>query len=258
MRSICVIPARMGSSRYPGKPLAPLLGLPLILHVWHRCRLDEVFDRVVIATCDAEIEQAAIDAGADVVMTADTHERATDRTEEAVENMGLGLANDDFVLMVQGDEVLVNPEMTGVILRNYQDNRPDVVNLASRLYRVEDHDDPNTVKVVSAPNGDALYFSRAPIPSRSRAENPPAYQQTGVIGFSWSFLKYFSDLPQTPLEKIESVDMLRVLEHGFPLKFVFTDIETIGVDTPADLARAEEILRSDAFTSRYLDTASTS
>ena len=118
MRSICVIPARMGSSRYPGKPLVPLLGLPLILHVWHRCRLDEVFDRVVIATCDAEIEQAAIDAGADVVMTADTHERATDRTEEAVENLELGLADDDFVLMVQGDEVLVNPEMTGVIVKN--------------------------------------------------------------------------------------------------------------------------------------------
>ena len=103
MRSVCVIPARMGSSRYPGKPLAPLLGLPLILHIWHRCRLDEAF----IATCDAEIEQAYANAGIDVIMTADTHERATDRTEEAVENMDLGLADDDFVLMVQ--EVLVTP-----------------------------------------------------------------------------------------------------------------------------------------------------
>ena len=258
MRSICVIPARMGSSRYPGKPLAPLLGLPLILHVWHRCRLDSLFDRVVIATCDAEIEAAAKDAGADVVMTADTHERATDRAEEAIENMELGLADDDFVLMVQGDEVLVNSDMTGVIIRNYDENRPDVVNLVSRLYRAEDHDDPNTVKVVAAPGGDALYFSRAPIPSRSRADNPPAYQQTGVIGFSWSFLKKFSELPQTPLEKIESVDMLRVLEHGYPLKFVHTDIETIGVDTPADLARAEDVLRSDAFTSQYLNAESLS
>ena len=253
MRSVCVIPARMGSSRYPGKPLAPLLGLPLVLHVWQRCRLDEVFDWVVIATCDTEIEEAAAAAGANVVMTADTHERATDRTEEAIENMNLGLADEDFVLMVQGDEVLVNPEMNGVIVQNYQDHRPDVVNLVSRLYRAEDHEDPNTVKVVSAPGGDALYFSRAPIPSRSRSDNPPAYQQTGVIGFSWSFLKKFSSLPQTPLEKIESVDMLRVLEHGYPLKFVFTDVETIGVDTPTDLARAEAVLKDDPFTSRYLE-----
>lgn len=253
MRCICIIPARMGSSRYPGKPLAPLLGLPLILHVWHRCRLDASFDYVTIATCDAEIEAVAKDAGANVVMTADTHERASDRTEEAVKNLGLNLAHDDFVLMVQGDEVLVNPEMTGVIVRNYDQNRPDVINLVSRLFRVEDQYDPNTVKVVSTPGGDALYFSRSPIPSRFRAEDPPAYQQTGVIGFSWSFLKKFSDLPQTPLEKIESVDMLRVIEHGYPLKFVFTDIETIGVDTPADLARAEDVLRNDAFTPRYLD-----
>ena len=253
MRSVCVIPARMGSSRYPGKPLAPLLGLPLILHVWRRCKLDTAFDRVVIATCDSEIEAAAIDAGADVVMTADTHERATDRTEEAIENLKLDLDDDDFVLMVQGDEVLVNPDMTGVIVKNYEDNRPDVVNLVSRLYRAEDHDDPNTVKVVAAPNGDALYFSRAPIPSRPRADNPPAYQQTGVIGFSWSFLRKFSELPQTPLEKIESVDMLRVLEHSYPLKFVFTDIETIGVDTPADLARAEQVLRDDATTPLYMN-----
>ena len=90
-----------------------------------------------------------------------------------------------------------------MIVQNYRGNRPDVVNLVSRLYRAEDHDDPNTVKVVSTPNGDALYFSRAPIPSRSRADNPPVYQQTGVIGFSWSFLRKFSSLPQTPLEKID-------------------------------------------------------
>mgnify|MGYP001238254079 FL=1 len=258
MRNICIIPARMGSSRYPGKPLETLLTLPLILHVWHRCRLDTALDRVLIATCDKKIQMVAKDAGADVVMTSDTHERATDRTEEAVKNMDLDLADDDFVLMVQGDEVLVNPDIIGLIVQNYDEHRPNVVNLVSRLYRAEDQDDPNTVKVVAAPGGNALYFSRAPIPSRSRAADPPVYQQTGVIGFSWSFLKNFSDLPQTPLEKIESIDMLRVLEHGFPLKLVFTDIETIGVDTPADLARAEKVLFNDAFTSRYLDVESAS
>lgn len=253
MRNICVIPARLGSSRYPGKPLAPLLDVPLVLHVWHRCRLEQGFERVVVATCDVEIADAVTAAGGEAVMTSDSHERATDRTQEAVEKLELELASDDFVLMVQGDEVLVNPEMTGRMIGIYENTRPDVVNLVSRLYRPEDQDDPNTVKVVAAPNGDALYFSRAPIPSRARTGSPTAYQQTGVIGFSWDFLQKFSDLLQTPLEIVESVDMLRVLEHGFPLKLVFTDVETIGVDTPADLARAEGVLRTDEYTQSYLE-----
>lgn len=252
MRSVCIIPARLGSSRYPGKPLAPLLGMPLILHVLNRCRLEKGFERVVVATCDHEIAEAVAAAGGEAVMTADTHERATDRSEEAVEKLDLGLSDDDFVLMVQGDEVLVNPEMTARMLGAYAETRPEVVNLVSRLYRPEDHDDPNTVKIVAAPNGDALYFSRAPIPSRARAKAPPMFQQTGVIGFAFAFLRRFSTLPQTPLEIVESVDMLRVLEHGFPLKLVFTDVETIGVDTPADLARAEQVLRGDTWTSSYL------
>ena len=121
MRNICIIPARMGSTRYPGKPLEPLLTLPLILHVWHRCRLDTSLDRVLIATCDKKIQMAAKEAGADVVMTSDTHERATDRTEEAVKNMDLDLADDDFVLMVQGDEVLVNPDVISLIVVVFPD-----------------------------------------------------------------------------------------------------------------------------------------
>jgi 3-deoxy-manno-octulosonate cytidylyltransferase (CMP-KDO synthetase) len=253
MRSVCIIPARLGSSRYPGKPLAPMLGVPLVLHVWHRCCLDQGFERIVVATCDTEIADAVTAVGGEALMTARSHERATDRTQEAVEKMGLDLSSDDFVLMVQGDEVLVNPDMTNRMFRIYKDTRPDVVNLVSRLYRPEDHDDPNTVKVVAAPNGDALYFSRAPIPSRARTDSPDVYQQTGVIGFSWGFLKKFSTLPQTPLEITESVDMLRVLEHGFPLKLVFTETETIGVDTPADLERAEDFLRANEYTPAYLE-----
>lgn len=256
MRSVCVIPARMGSSRYPGKPLERLLGMPLVLHVWHRCRLQPAFERVVVATCDAEIAVAVESAGGEAVMTSDRHERATDRTEEAVDNLGLGLADDDFVLMVQGDELLVTPEMTGEMIGVYDTTRPHVVNLVSRLYREEDHDDPNTVKVVAALDGSALYFSRAAIPSRARVSDPPIYQQTGVIGFSWKFLRRFSELPQTPLERIESVDMLRVLEHGYPIKLVYAENETVGVDTLADRARGAQMLREDATTKAYLkDTA---
>jgi 3-deoxy-manno-octulosonate cytidylyltransferase (CMP-KDO synthetase) len=255
MRAICVIPARMASSRYPGKPLKPLLGLPLILHVYRRCRLYAGFERVVIATCDEEIRAAAVADGAEAVMTKPTHERATDRTEEAIAKLDLGLADDDLALMVQGDEILMTPQMAGAVVSAFEKTRPSVVNLASRIYRPEDHDDPNVVKVVVAPDGRALYFSRAPIPSRARMKELVAHQQTGVIGFSAAFLQRYSKLPPTPLEQAESCDMLRVLEHGLPIQIVTTDAETIGVDTPADHARAEKILAADPLTRRYLERA---
>jgi len=251
-RAICVIPARMASSRFPGKPLAKMLGLPLILHVWHRCRLFVGFERVVVATCDKEILEVARAAGAEAVMTAPTHERATDRVQEAIAQLRLGLAEDDLVVMVQGDEALMSPALAEMIVTTYERDRPAVVNLGSRLMRDEDHDDINTVKVVADPNDRVLYFSRAPIPSRARVKAVPMYQQTGVMGFAAAFLDRFSALPQTPLEIIESVDMLRVLEHGLPISLVRTDRETIGVDTPADLARAENMLRGDPVTERYL------
>ena len=118
---------------------------------------------------------------------------------------------------------------------------------------VEDHDDPNTVKAVFNEDGRALLFSRAPIPSRARVNNPPMYQQTGIIAFRVDFLHQFSSLPQTPLEKIESIDMMRVIENGIPLHLVTTETETIGIDTPADLARAEKVLADDPLTAQYIN-----
>ena len=251
-RAVCVIPARMASSRYPGKPLEPLLGLPLVLHVWHRCRLCDGFERVVVATCDEAIRGAVAAAGGEVVMTADTHDRATDRTREAVAALGLGLADDDLVVMVQGDEALVAPAMVQAIVEAYGRDRPAVVNLGTRLYRGEDFSDPNAVKVVADPAGRVLYFSRAPIPSHARDASAPVYQQTGIMGFAAGFLDRFGSLPQTPLEITESVDMLRVLEHGLPVVLARSETETVGVDTPADRTRAEAMLRDDPLTARYL------
>jgi len=242
----------MAASRFPGKPLKMLLNMPLIQHIYLRCRLFPGFDRVVVATCDEVIAQSIRAIGGEAVMTADTHERATDRVEEAVANLDLGLADDDLVLMVQGDEILVTPDMLVRIVEAFRPTRPAVVNLVSRLYSDADHNDPNCVKVVAAPDGRILYFSRAPIPSRARAPDAPIYQQTGIIAFRADFLRQFSRLPQTPLEKIESCDMLRVLEHGLPISAVPSDLETIGVDTEADRVRAEEALRADPLTKRYL------
>ena len=253
---VCVIPARMASSRYPGKPLEKLLGMELILHVWHRCRLEERFDRVIVATCDQEILDCVVNAGGEAVMTADTHERCTDRVSEAVAVSALNLDDDDLVLMVQGDEVLVNPDMLGRMIDVFEQTRPPAVNLISRIYRTEDHDDVNVVKAVTSLDGRIVFLSRSPIPSRARSDEVPMYQQTGVIAYSARFLEEFSVLKQTPMEIVESIDMLRLVEHGLPLYGVKTDIETIGVDTPGDRARAEEVLKQDAWTAKYVPPAS--
>ena len=255
MKVICVIPARMAASRFPGKPLKTLLGMSLIQHVYLRCRLFDEFDRVVVATCDDAIAQNIRAVGGEAVMTANTHERATDRVEEAIGNLNLNLDADDLVLMVQGDEILVTPDMLSRIVDEFRAKRPAVVNLISRLYNEVDHNDANCVKVVAAPDGRILYFSRAAIPSRSRAPDAPIFQQTGIIAFRADFLHQFSRLPQTPLEKIESCDMMRVLEHGLPISAIPSDHETIGVDTEADRARAEERLRADPLTQKYLGRA---
>ena len=258
MTSICVIPARMASSRFPGKPLCTLLGEPMIGHIYRRCRLHGGFDRVVVATCDQEIADVVTGLGGEAVMTSDRHERCTDRVQEAIQNLDLSLAADDLVLMVQGDEILVSPEMLAQMQQVFETGGRSVVNLISRLYRPEDHDDPNTVKVVSGPDGRILYLSRAAIPSRARATEVPMYQQTGIIAFSNQMLFQFSTLPQTPLEKIESVDMLRFIEHGIPLMAVRTETETIGIDTEADRARAEKILEADPTTALYFKEKATS
>lgn len=242
----------MASSRYPGKPLAPLLGLALVLHVHDRCRLSPSLGRVVIATCDDEIMAAAQAHGAEAVMTANTHPGCVDRTEEAVSKIAADLADDALVLMVQGDEVLVTPEMIDTIVETYERTKAPVVNLVSPLKSAADHDDPNCVKVAASISGRALFFSRSAIPSRVRTQDVPMFQQTGIIGFKKSFLYQFGRLARTPLEIAEGIDMLRVLEHDLAVHLVMADMETIGVDTPADLARAEVRLAEDPVTPRYL------
>lgn len=251
-RNVCIIPARMASTRFPGKPLAPLLGLPLILHISRRCKLDEKIDRVIIATCDDDIRTVAEADGVEVIMTADTHPGCVDRTEEAIQKLTPALDDDRLVLMVQGDEVMVTPDMTAAIIDDYTRTGAPVINLASPLNDPADQDDPNCVKVVAGLDGRALFFSRSPIPSRSRAEDVKAYQQTGIIGFSREFLGKFGELPQTPLEIVERIDMLRVLESGYNVQIVHAKTETIGIDTPQDRDRAEMQLRQDPVTARYM------
>lgn len=237
---LAVIPARMGSTRFPGKPLAGLLGKPMIRHVWERTRRCRRLAGTVIATCDREIARAAAGFGAEVVMTSGGHERASDRLAEAARRLRA-----DLYVMVQGDEPMIVPGMIDEALAPFSERGVVCVNLAARIRSEADFADPNTIKVVMDRRGDALYFSRSPIPSPAKSgfAGLAAYKQVCVIPFRRDFLLAYARLRPTPLEIAESIDMLRALEHGYPVRLAVTRRRTQSVDTPADLARVERLMR---------------
>lgn len=255
MNVIAVIPARMGSSRFPGKPLEPILGIPMIGHCWKRVAMALGEQNTYVATCDQEIYDYIESVGGRAVMTADTHERCTDRTAEAMLKIEAKTGRADVVVMVQGDEPLVTPDMISAAVEPFKTD-PDVtvVNLMGDLETREEHDDPNEVKVVVDRAGNALYFSREPIPSwKKGAKDVPMYKQVCIIPFKRDFLLTFNELEPTPLEEVESVDMLRLLEHGHKVRMVYTGGKNIGVDTPRDLEVAESLMQADPFFGQYAD-----
>ncbi len=258
MNIIGVIPARMGSSRFPGKPLAPINGIPMLGHVYYRSAMCRSLQTVAIATCDAEIAAFAQQIGAPCVMTAPTHEQATDRTAEAaaiLERQSGQRA--DIVVMIQGDEPMLSPDMIDeAVAPMREDPSVQVVNLMAELRSREDQADPNEIKVVVDQSGHALYFSRQPIPSAARGVDAPMYKQVCIMPFRRAFLQQFSGLRSTPLERAESIDMLRALEHGYRVRMVLTRRDTHSVDTPADLAFVEQQMAVDPLRGRYLCPAS--
>ena len=254
MRAIGIIPARMGSSRFPGKPMSTLLGMPMIGHCYHRTRLAPGIEQTYVATCDEVIMDYVQSIGGRAVMTAQTHNRATTRTAEALEVIEQQTElRFDVVVMVQGDEPLISPEAIGETLRHFEDPTVNIVNVMSRMRSLESFVDKNNVKAVVNDKGDALYFSREPIPSPWKGwEHLPRYMQTGIIAFRHDVLLEFNAMMETPLEQYESVDMNRVLETGGTIRMVPIEDYTIGVDTPEELAEAERELKNDPTLSRYL------
>lgn len=251
---VAIIPARMGSSRFPGKPLATLQGIPLVGHVYFRTAMCPVLTATYVATCDQEIFDYVISIGGKPIMTADTHERCSDRTAEAMLKIEAELGRKiDIVVMVQGDEPMIVPEMIEhSVVPLLNDSSIPVVNLMARINTVEEFEDPNEVKVVTDLELNALYFSREPIPSRRKgARDVPMMKQVCIIPFTREFLLKFNALKPTPLEIIESVDMMRVLEHGYKVKMVYSDTETYSVDTPEDLGKVEKLMAKDPLLKRY-------
>lgn len=248
MNIIGIIPARMGSSRFPGKPLSKILGMPMVGHVYLRSKMSKILSEVYIATCDKEIEDYAASIGAKCVMTKNTHERASDRVAEALLKIEAQTGQKvDIVVMIQGDEPMIFPEMIDLSLKPMlKDNSIQIVNLMAPIKSREEHDDPNCPKVVVDRDNFALYFSREPIPSwKKGAKEVPMLKQVCVIPFTRDFLLKFNELEPTPLEKIESIDMLRVMEHGYKVKMVWEDFDTYCVDTPQDKERVEQAMKKD-------------
>jgi 3-deoxy-manno-octulosonate cytidylyltransferase (CMP-KDO synthetase) len=249
-RIVGVIPARMGSSRFAGKPLAPILGLPMIEHVYRRAAMCQLLDDVYVATCDAEIFDSVQTFGGKAVMTSPLHERASDRVAEAAHGLDA-----EILVMVQGDEPMVAPEMIEQALAPMRgDPRIDCVNLVKRIVTEAEYLDPNTIKIVMNRKSEALYFSREPIPTRHllRFDRLPVFKQVCIIPFRRDFLLAYSAMEPTPLEKAESIDMLRLLEHGYKVHLVETQFRTQAVDTREDLARVEEEMRQDPLVFRYV------
>jgi 3-deoxy-manno-octulosonate cytidylyltransferase (CMP-KDO synthetase) len=249
MKIIAVIPARMGSSRFPGKPLAPILGRAMIEHVYKRTAMSPALDAVYMATCDREIMEATEAFGGQAIMTADTHERASDRTAEAIANLDA-----DVVVMVQGDEPMLHPDMIGEAVAPYE-TEPEIpcVNLTKRIDSEDEFNNPGTIKVVTGPDGNALYMSRQTIPTAPGGDFSAitAMKQVCIMPFRRDALLQFAALEPTPLEIAESVDMMRFLEHGVPVRMVPTKFDTQAVDTPEDLARVEALMRDDPLTETY-------
>ena len=244
MRVLALIPARMGSSRFPGKPMANLCGKPMIGHVYERVSRAEILDTVAVATCDREIADYIESIGGKAIMTSERHERASDRCAEALEMLEQETGECfDIVVMVQGDEPMTHPEMIQEAVQPMlEDEKILVTNLLGSISDGKELEDRNCIKVVCDLNSDALYFSREPIPTRSKVSTVPLYKQVCIIPFRRDYLLKYTNLRPTPLELAESVDMMRVLEHGDKVRMVPTKHQTCAVDTPEDLKRVEKIM----------------
>lgn len=237
MNILAIIPARMGSTRFPGKPMAPILGKPMIGHVYERVRQSPMLQATIVATCDQEIASYIESIGGQAVMTSDRHERASDRCAEALlafeAQRGVRF---DIVVMVQGDEPMTDPDMISEAVKPMlSDASIKVVNLRAPINGEAEWRDKNCIKVVCARNDDAIFFSRQPIPSNAMPTGRNVWKQVCIIPFRRDFLLDYTKMEPTPLEIAESVDMMRLLEHGHSIKMIDTGHKTHAVDTPADL-----------------------
>lgn len=244
-RFVGIIPARYASTRFPGKPLAILGGKTVIERVY--TQVADVLDDAYVATDDARIFDTVTGFGGKAVMTRTDHKSGTDRIEEAVEKIG---GQWDVVVNVQGDEPFIQRSQIDTLCRCFDDEDTQIATLGKPFDSMEAVDNPNSPKIVTDLRGYALYFSRSVIPYVRGCDHDewlghyPYLKHLGIYAYRREVLEAVTRLPQSPLELAESLEQLRWLQHGYKIKVGTTDVETIGIDTPDDLARAEAFLQS--------------
>ncbi len=256
-RILGFIPARMAASRFPGKPLHPILGRPMLEHVIGRARRFDRFDLLAVCTCDAEIAAFCDSVGFPAILTADTHTRALDRVAEAAGKCGIAVADDDIVLNVQGDEPMMHPDMIAATVRPLED-RPDTVTgtlLAMDIVDDAQFANPDVLKIIHDLDGRVLYTSRVPVPHRRPGQSLAdigAKRIYGIFGFRWHFLKTFTALPESPLEIVEACDSNRLYDHGLHQHIApYPFRPSYSVDSPRDIGLVEAAMRDDPLWGRY-------
>jgi len=236
-----IIPARYESSRFPGKPLAAILGKPMLWHVFERIRACPELSSIHVATDDERILEAAEELGIPALMTDSRHESGTDRIHEAASSLGLG--DEAVVLNIQGDEPALAPGMISQLLEPFRDPEVQVSTLMRRI-TAQEADNVNLVKVIASRSGRALYFSRAKVPHHSRPSDEAAFWgHIGLYAYRWKALQTFCRLGPSPLEQTEKLEQLRLLEANIPIHIRPTEHVSHGVDSPEDIPVVERIIR---------------
>ena len=243
MKFIAIIPARYASTRFPGKPLALLGGRPVIQHVYEKAA--QALDEAYVATDDERIARVVESFGGHAIMTRADHKSGTDRIEEAAEKIG---TDADVVINIQGDEPFVDASQLKTLQSRLDCEVKQNGTLGKSFYSMEATENPNSTKIVCDKQGFALYFSRSVIPfvrgqePKSWLNHYPYLKHLGLYAYRREVLRDVTQLPQSPLELAESLEQLRWLENGYRIRVGLTDVETVGIDTPADLERAEQFL----------------
>ena len=244
MKFIAIIPARYASTRFPGKPLAILGGKPVIQRVYEQAQ--SVLGEAYVATDDDRIREAVEAFGGRAVMTRADHKSGTDRIQEAAEKIG---TTADVIINVQGDEPFIQRSQIETLCRQFDDSTTQIATLGKRFESLEAIENPNSPKIVCDVKGFALYFSRSVIPFVRGIDRSawfgqyPFLKHLGIYAYRREVLQQITKLPQSPLEIAESLEQLRWLQNGYRIRVGETDVETVGIDTPEDLQRAEAFLK---------------
>ncbi len=250
MKTIAIIPARYASSRFPGKPLALLNGKPMVMWVYEAVKQSQLFDKVVVATDDSRIFDTVQAMNGVAMMTSESHSCGTQRCEEVVQTLSSLGEVYDVVVNVQGDEPLINKEQLELILSCFDSDRVEIATLSKIINEEKDVTDSNVVKVVAS-KGRALYFSRSPIPftrdiSLSQALEKGVFRKhIGIYAYRFDVLKEIVRSEKGDLEILENLEQLRWLENGFEIRIKDTCFESIGVDTPEDLKRVNDLIKKN-------------